>query len=362
MDDRRRGIIAGSAVAVLLLTAGCGSSSDRTAPAGNSVKDAGAGSALGSAKDSGYGSGSGSGYGSADGYGGSGSGSTPEPAAGSGYGEGGAAAGGPAGRLTTRALPQLGTVATDGGGRTLYRFDKDSASPPRSACDGDCAEAWPPVPAADATAAAGVDASLLGEVLRADGSRQLTLGGWPVYRYAKDDKPGDANGEGVGGTWHALAPDGKKAVDKKAAGTSDGSMPGGSMSGGGMKMGGGKADGAELSVFRDAELGNLVAEASGMTLYRFDKDSAWPMKIGCVGACTNTWKPAAPVDRAKVKGIAQKLIGSVLRPDGSRQLTINCWPVYWFTGDEKPGDTNGQGKQGLWFAVTDTGKKAGAAG
>ncbi|MFJ5547657.1 SCO0930 family lipoprotein [Streptomyces sp. NPDC093225] len=358
-DDKRRGIIAGSAVAVLLLTAGCGAGGDRAAPVGNSVQQqGGVGAAKDAAAGSGYGSGSGSGYGSADGYGSGSDGSDT----GSGYGDADAAGKGePAGKLAAREISGVGTVVTDGAGATLYRFDKDSAAPPRSACDGDCAEAWPPVPAGDATAAAGVDAALLGEVLRSDGTRQLTLGGWPVYRYAKDTKPGEAKGEGVGGTWHALAPDGKKAKDAGAAGGSSGGSGSGSDTG--MEdMNMGSKSGAELSVFRDPRFGNLVAEASGMTLYRFDKDSAWPMKIGCVGACVNTWKPAKPVDAEKVSGIAKKLIGSVKRPDGTMQLTINCWPVYWFTGDKKPGDTNGHGKQGLWFAITDTGKKAPAAG
>ncbi|NEE57607.1 hypothetical protein G3M55_75295, partial [Streptomyces sp. SID8455] len=68
------------------------------------------------------------------------------------------------------------------------------------------------VPADDVTAAAGTDEELLGEVVRTDGSKQLTVDGWPMYRYAKDTAPGQTNGQGVGGTWFASAPDGKKAA------------------------------------------------------------------------------------------------------------------------------------------------------
>ena len=68
------------------------------------------------------------------------------------------------------------------------------------------------VAAGDATAAAGMDPALLGEVVRTDGSKQLTVGGWPAYRYNKDTKAGDVNGQGVGGVWFALAADGKKAA------------------------------------------------------------------------------------------------------------------------------------------------------
>ncbi|MCB5182806.1 SCO0930 family lipoprotein [Streptomyces antimicrobicus] len=351
MHKGRREMFAGAAVAAVLLASGCGlGGGGRTAPAGNAVQPAGGSKSAGPGNGTDpYGA---DGYGADAGYGagggsGSGEGGAGE-AGGSGANPAGGAPNGPAGKLTARDVPGLGPVVSDGKGWTLYRFDKDTAQPPASTCDGDCAKAWPPVPAADASAVGAVDAALLGEVVRSDGTRQLTLSGWPVYRYAKDTKPGEARGEGVGGTWHAFAPDGRKAADKKA-GTADGAGQGGS---------GGSSP---VAVSRDPELGNILVDGSGNTLYRFDKDSAWPMKIGCLGSCLDSWKPAEAVDAARVTGIPQELIGSVKRPDGSTQLTIDCWPVYRFTGDKKPGDVTGHGKQGLWWAVTDTGKKAPAA-
>ncbi|MDJ0382755.1 SCO0930 family lipoprotein [Streptomyces sp. G-G2] len=340
MNNRRRGAIFGSTAAVVLLAAGCGSGGANFGPAG-AAKPAAASKAAGGAYDStgsgDYGSGSGSAYG-ADAP----AASAAPPAAGSGSASGAAA--GPAGQLAVRAVAAVGDVVTDGAGATLYRFDKDTAQPPKSACVDTCATTWPVVPADDATASAGIAPNLLGAVVRPDGTRQLTLAGWPVYRYAKDSQPGEAKGEGVGGTWHALAPDGKKAVDAAARGAEQ------------------KNSEPQLSVTRDAKLGNILVDAGKRTLYRFNKDSAWPMKFGCLDACLDTWKPAAPVDKQKVDGIPAALVGSVKRPDGSMQLTIDCWPVYTFTGDTAPGQTNGHNKQGLWFAVTDTGKKVPAGG
>ncbi|KMO98900.1 lipoprotein [Streptomyces roseus] len=342
VNKTRRISTVGSVAAVLLLAAGCGSSDNGAARTTNSVQPAGAGKALGGAYDTGYGAG---GYGA--GAAGAGSGSDL------GSGSGKAAS---AGQLSVRDIASVGGVVTDSAGMALYRFDKDTAQPPKSNCDGDCATVWPAVPADDASAAAGIDAALIGSVDRTDGSKQLTLGGWPVYRYAKDTKAGEAKGEGVGGTWHALAPDGKKAVDKKQK--SDGNAG----SGNGMEMGAGAAgmnmkSGAELSVADNEKLGKILVDGQWRTLYRFDKDSAWPMKFGCLGACLDTWKPAAAIDKAKAEGISGKLVGSVKRPDGSEQLTIDCWPVYTFTGDTEPGQANGHNKQGLWFAVTAEGKK-----
>lgn len=113
--------------------------------------------------------------------------------------------------LTARQLP-LGTVVTSAGA-TLYRFDGDTPKPARATCNGACATTWPPLLATDAApGVAGVEQSLVGTVAREDGARQVTLNGWPLYRFSKDT-PGATKGEGIGGTWHAIAPTGKPAVN-----------------------------------------------------------------------------------------------------------------------------------------------------
>ncbi|MGW2815887.1 SCO0930 family lipoprotein [Streptomyces sp. NPDC001415] len=258
-----------------------------------------------------------------------------------GYGQAGGAESSAkqAGQLAVSDSKELGKVVTDNAGFTLYRFDKDTASPPKSNCEGDCAKAWPAVPADGVKAAAGTDQSALGSVTRADGTKQLTIGGWPMYRYAKDTNPGDTNGQNVGGTWHAAAPDGKKAA--AAAQAPAEAMPG-------------------LSVRKDPKLGDVIVDARGMTVYRFKKDSAWPMKSACTGACLEKWPVVAPVDKTNTKGIALKGFVTFDRPDGVKQQSITCWPVYTFSGDTKPGDTNGQGVGGTWYAVSPEGKLIGA--
>ncbi|MFI9329754.1 hypothetical protein ACIGZJ_19695 [Kitasatospora sp. NPDC052868] len=121
--------------------------------------------------------------------------------------------------LQTANDPKLGAIVTDGNGFTLYRFDKDTATPPMSNCNGTCATNWPPVPADGSATVKGIDGKLVGSVTRADGSKQLTLNGWPAYRYAPDKKPGDTLGQGVGGTWFVLTPTGGKAGAAPAAPT-----------------------------------------------------------------------------------------------------------------------------------------------
>lgn len=242
----------------------------------------------------------------------------------------------PAGQLAVTADAELGDVLTDADGRTLYRFDQDTAEPPRSNCDGDCATAWPPVPSDDAGAGEGVDAELLGEITRPDGTKQLTVGGWPAYRYAKDVNPGDTEGQGVNGTWFALAPDGRKA--QLAA------LPG-------------------LSTREDPELGEHVVDKNGMTVYRFLKDEAWPEPVSaCTGDCLAKWPVVAPVATNDTEGVQKEGLMSFTRPDGTKQQTVNCWPIYTFAGDRAPGDTNGQGVGGTWYAVAPDGKPIGAPG
>ncbi|MET7550865.1 hypothetical protein ABZS94_34865 [Streptomyces sp. NPDC005500] len=126
--------------------------------------------------------------------------------------------GGQAQQVTVQqADTSLGSTAVDSQGRTLYLSVLDSTDPPTSVCLSDqCLTAWKPLYLPDAKtqpiAGNGIDQALLGSLKRKDGTWQATLGGWPLYLFDKDRKPGDVAGEGLKGTWHAIAPHGKKAV------------------------------------------------------------------------------------------------------------------------------------------------------
>src|SRR3954447_15649209 len=93
-------------------------------------------------------------------------------------------------QLTAGKAANLDPVVVNGAGLTLYRFDKDTTNPSRSNCndtDG-CASKWPPVTVAPGGTIfiSGVEKSAVGVVGRADGTHQVTIKGWPVYRFAKD--------------------------------------------------------------------------------------------------------------------------------------------------------------------------------
>jgi predicted lipoprotein with Yx(FWY)xxD motif len=115
----------------------------------------------------------------------------------------------------------LGQIVTTGSGITVYRYDADSDNPSKSNCNGGCASAWPPVlvTGSGTPQVSGVSSSLVGEVTRSDGSKQLTLGGWPLYTYAGDSGAGSTAGQGSGGTWWAVTPAGAKAAAGGGAAT-----------------------------------------------------------------------------------------------------------------------------------------------
>jgi predicted lipoprotein with Yx(FWY)xxD motif len=115
----------------------------------------------------------------------------------------------------------------------------------------------------------------------------------------------------------------------------------------------------ELNATLSTQFGTYVSDGAGRTLYRFDNDSAKPPKSTCNGACAKTWPPLLIKSPGKIfpKGIDPKILGYVERADGHCQVTINGWPVYYFSGDQAPSEFRGQGLGGVWFAITPTGGK-----
>jgi len=119
------------------------------------------------------------------------------------------------GIVSAAKVGDLGTILVDSEGRTLYDFHKDKGS--QSACYGACAAAWPPLLTDGNPQAQGpADRSMLGTTKRKDGSIQVTYNGWPLYTYAGDQSPGEANGNDIdqfGAEWYALQPDGEEPED-----------------------------------------------------------------------------------------------------------------------------------------------------
>jgi predicted lipoprotein with Yx(FWY)xxD motif len=113
--------------------------------------------------------------------------------------------------LAVGEVDRLGRVVVDADGFTLYRFDSDGDG--AATCTDACASTWPPVIVDPSLrmAVAGLATTDVGLVRRSDGAVQLTVGGWPMYRFAGDLRPGQDAGHGIGGVWFAVTPTGAKA-------------------------------------------------------------------------------------------------------------------------------------------------------
>jgi predicted lipoprotein with Yx(FWY)xxD motif len=116
------------------------------------------------------------------------------------------------------------------------------------------------------------------------------------------------------------------------------------------------AEDAELQT-ADTDLGNIVVDKEGMTVYMFDKDVQNSGASSCSGQCLEAWPPVvAESDDPTVDGVTGE-VGTITRDDGSEQVTLDGWPLYYWQGDSAPGDTTGQAVQGVWWVLTPDGAR-----
>jgi predicted lipoprotein with Yx(FWY)xxD motif len=110
----------------------------------------------------------------------------------------------------------------------------------------------------------------------------------------------------------------------------------------------------ELKV-ADSNLGRIVVDAKGMTVYYFTKDVKDSGKSNCTGECIAAWPPVlARSDSPKVEGVTGT-VGTIPTPEGKKQITINGMPIYYWVNDKAPGDTTGQDVNKVWYVVAPNG-------
>ncbi len=124
--------------------------------------------------------------------------------------------------------------------------------------------------------------------------------------------------------------------------------------------GGGKPAGTSSSEIKIAHtsIGTVLTNAAGFTLYWFAPDT--PTASHCTGSCASIWPPVkGPVHAAPGVSLPGHF-GTITRPDGTVQATYDGHPLYTYSGDGQPGQTNGNGLNasgGLWTAMTPSGSK-----
>lgn len=109
----------------------------------------------------------------------------------------------------------------------------------------------------------------------------------------------------------------------------------------------------ELST-AETSVGTIVVDGTGMTVYQFDTDEQGGTTSACTGPCAVKWPAVSGTSTPRLRGVTAK-VGTITGVDGKPQLTLDGWPVYYYAGDSAPGDVNGQGVGGIWWALSPTG-------
>ncbi len=109
----------------------------------------------------------------------------------------------------------------------------------------------------------------------------------------------------------------------------------------------------------ESAVGTYLVDGDGLTVYLFTEDS--PGESTCVDACLQAWPPVLTSGTPVAAGGAdQALLATLVRPDGTLQVTYAGMPLYRFRSDTAAGDTRGQNVQGVWFVVALDGEALGA--
>ncbi|WP_241995503.1 hypothetical protein [Kribbella sp. VKM Ac-2568] len=113
-----------------------------------------------------------------------------------------------------------------------------------------------------------------------------------------------------------------------------------------------------------SNLGSILVDGSGRTLYLFEKDKG--STSSCYGTCATAWPPYTTTGSPQAGGGVQgPLLGTTKRTDGTTEVTYHGHPLYYFAGDSKPGDTNGQKVNEFgaeWFVLSPAGTEVNSDG
>lgn len=131
---------------------------------------------------------------------------TPSPAPGeTGSGE-------PPVQLTAVYMAQMGQAILDDEGAVLFRFDYENPRKTKPVCVGECARIWIPITTTGKPVLTGIDPALIGTIKRPEGTKQVTLAGQPLYKFA-DARPGEWTGQGTDHVWFVVKPDGNRNLN-----------------------------------------------------------------------------------------------------------------------------------------------------
>lgn len=102
---------------------------------------------------------------------------------------------------------------------------------------------------------------------------------------------------------------------------------------------------AAPAMMSETDIGSVLTDKDGMTLYIFDRDE--PGVSNCYDQCAVNWPPLLAEDGAEPEGN----FTLVERDDGTMMWAHDGWPLYYWINDTAPGDTTGDGVGDVWHVV-----------
>ena len=236
----------------------------------------------------------------------------------------------------------LGNVLTGENGKTLYFFAADVAGDAN--CSGGCIDTWPVFYKETPTLSSGLKAADFATITRADGSKQTTFRGWPLYYFKNDAKQGDVNGENIGKVWTV-------AKTNYAVMLASRQLVGN--------------DGKSYTFDTKEGTGNslFLVDSLGRTLYAFAPDKFNKNTYTKADLSNNgTW----PIfEKAAIAGEIPSALNkadfAIITAVGKTQLTYKGWPLYYFGPDQGiRGNTKGVSvpRPGVWPVVNPTSPQA----
>jgi len=99
----------------------------------------------------------------------------------------------------------------------------------------------------------------------------------------------------------------------------------------------------------ESQLGTILVDGKGMTIYLFTQDTQGSGASTCEGGCLAAWPAVGELTASS--DVDAALLGTITRSDGTMQAAYNGWPLYYYVQDEGAGDTTGQGVDDVWWVM-----------
>lgn len=107
-----------------------------------------------------------------------------------------------------------------------------------------------------------------------------------------------------------------------------------------------------VEIYQHAELGEILVDDDGMTLYQFDADTQGAQASVCYDDCAQNWPPLTTDGSEPEAGEdVTAPLTTFERDDGTIQIAADGWPLYYWIGDQEPGDATGQGVEDVWWVL-----------